>query len=68
MKAPWSLIPKERITSFDFEPTAADGNGAPRCISDKSGKATFHVAHDERASSLHQPLAEFVDRFRFDNM
>jgi len=68
LKAPWALLPAERLTAFDFEPTSSDGKGLPRCISDKTGTAPFYVAHDERASSLHKPLAEFVERYRFDNM
>ena len=68
LKAPWSLLPRERVKPFDFEPTNADGQGLFRCISDKAGPAPFYVARDERASSLHKPLPEFIRRYRFDSM
>lgn len=68
LKEPWSLLPAERLTTFDFEPTGANGTTLPLCISDKTGTAKFFVAHDERASSFHKPLTDFVDRYGFDNM
>lgn len=68
LKEPWSLLPAERLTTFDFEPTSADGESLPLCISNKVGKAQFFVAHDERASSFQKPLADFVDRYAFNNM
>lgn len=68
LKAPWSLLPPERLCSFDFEPTRGGAEKLPLCISDKAGTAPFFVAHDERASSLHQPLAEFVERYGFKAM
>lgn len=68
LKEPWSLLPPERITTFDFEPTGQEGDQPPLCVSDKEGKADFFVAYDERASSFHKPLPEFVDRYAFDGM
>ena len=68
LKAPWALLPTERLTTFDFEPTGADEDKLPLCISNKTGTAQFYVANDERASSLHKPLVNFIDRFRFDSM
>lgn len=67
LKEPWSLLPAEAITTFDFEPTA-DGGTMPLCVSNKTGTAQFFVAFDERASSFHRPLADFVGRYAFDNM
>jgi FkbM family methyltransferase len=67
LKEPWSLIPAETITKFNFEPTA-DGGTLPLCISNKSGMAQFFVAFNERDSSFHQPRADFVDRYAFDDM
>ena len=68
LKEPWSLLPAGLLTTFDFEPTSADGESLPLCISNKTGKAQFFIAHDERASSFHKPLANFVDRYAFNNM
>jgi FkbM family methyltransferase len=68
LKEPWSLLPAELLTTFDFEPTNAEGESLPLCISNKVGKAQFHVAHDERASSFQKPLADFVERYALDNM
>lgn len=68
LKEPWALLPTERLTVYHFEPTHSNGQGRPLCISDKTGTAPFYVAHDERASSLHKPLADFIDRFRFNSM
>lgn len=68
LKEPWALLPAERVSIFDFEPTNADGETLPICVSNKMGKAQFFVAHDERASSLHKPLADFVERYAFDSM
>lgn len=68
LKEPWSLLPPEHVTTFDFEPTVANGTTLPLCISDKTGTAQFFVAHDERASSFHKPLADFVGRYGLDNM
>lgn len=68
LKEPWALLPAERLTAFDFEPTHFNGQQRPLCISDRTGLAPFYVAHDERASSLHKPLADFIDRFRFNGM
>lgn len=63
LKAPWRYLPLEFVDKFDFEPTADTETGLPICVSDRLGVADFHVAHDERASSFHEPCAEFVDRF-----
>lgn len=68
LKAPWNLLPKERLATFNFEPTHSDGRELPLCISDKTGAAPFYLAKDQRASSLHKPLADFIDRFGFDSM
>jgi FkbM family methyltransferase len=68
LKAPWALLPPERLSSFSFEPTDAPAGSLPRCVSDKTGTSPFYVAHDERASSLHKPLADFVKRYAFENM
>jgi len=68
LKAPWALLPTERLTTFDFEPTRFDGENLPLCISNQTRTAPFYVTNDERGSSLHKPLAAFIDRFRFDSM
>jgi FkbM family methyltransferase len=67
LKEPWSFIPAEMITMFDFEPTADSGT-LPLCISNKTGTAPFFVAFNERDSSFHQPCNDFVDRYAFDEM
>jgi hypothetical protein len=67
LKEPWSLLPAETINKFDFEPTAGDGT-LPLCVSNKSGKASFYVAFNERDSSLHQPCTDFIARYAFDDM
>jgi FkbM family methyltransferase len=63
LKAPWSLLPKAHLRKFDFEPTDGAASGLPLCISNRSGRAPFNVAHDERGSSFHAASAEFVKRF-----
>jgi len=68
LKEPWSLLPDGRVKTFDFEPTSHGGGQLPLCVSNQSGKALFYVANDERASSFHKPLTEFVDRYGFDGM
>lgn len=67
LKKPWSLLPAGAVTTFDFEPTVG-GDALPLCVSNKIGDAPFFVAFDERASSFHKPLADFVDRYAFDSM
>lgn len=68
LKAPWSLLPPERLSTFNFEPTDSDVGSLPLCISNRTGTAPFFVAHDERASSFHKPLKDFVDRYGFNSM
>ena len=62
LKDPWQYLPEQHLTKFNFEPTGDDG-GLPVCVSDKSGVVDFHIAKDERASSLHEACATFVERF-----
>jgi hypothetical protein len=68
LKAPWKYLPPDRLKICDFEPTLAEAGKKPLCISNQTGTAPFFVARDERASSLHQPEADFVRRFGFDSM
>ena len=68
LKTPWSLLPAESLRTYGFEPTTPDPNGGPLCISNRNGRATFYVAKDERASSLHRALESFVARFGYDGM
>lgn len=68
LKEPWALLPAEHLSTFDFEPTNTNGEILPLCVSNRTGKAVFFVAHDERASSFHKPLAGFVDRYALDSM
>lgn len=68
LKEPWALLPAERVSTFDFEPTRGGNGGLPLCVSDRSGEASFFVAHDERASSFHKPLPEFVARYALGGM
>lgn len=63
LKYPWDTLPLEYIRKFNFEPTDAGGSGLPLCISNHNEQAQFHVAHDERASSLHEPSSAFAERF-----
>lgn len=68
LKEPWALLPTEHLTTFDFEPTNTNGEILPLCVSNRTGIAEFFVAHDERASSFHKPLADFVDRYALNSM
>ena len=70
LKDPWALVPASYIETITFEPTTttADGRQLPRCISNRSGKASFNVAFDERSSSLHQPSSAFMTRFAMDQL
>jgi FkbM family methyltransferase len=62
LKRPWRLLPATHLRKFDFEPT--HGNGAlPVCVSNRTGRAQFFVARDERGSSFHKPLEAFAERF-----
>jgi FkbM family methyltransferase len=67
LKEPWSLIPAEGISKFEFEPTGTKGV-LPLCVSNKSGSAEFFVAVNERDSSFHQPRADFIGRYGFEEM
>ncbi|MGE0268314.1 MAG: FkbM family methyltransferase [Candidatus Omnitrophota bacterium] len=62
LKHPWDIIPENRLEKFCIEPTE-DVDELPLCISNRSGRAPFHIAHDERGSSLHAPSMEFVSRY-----
>jgi len=68
LKRPWSLLPANHVRKFDFEPTGAGGGRLPVCISNRSGRAQFLVARDERASSFHRALPEFAERFGMQSM
>jgi FkbM family methyltransferase len=63
LKAPWSVLPPERVRAFPFEPTGKHDRGLPLCVSNRNGRAQFHVAGDERASSFHVAIGEFAERF-----
>ncbi len=63
LKYPWDTLPAAHLRKFDFEPTDAGAGGLPLCVSNHEGQTKFYVAHDERASSLHEPSEEFADRF-----
>jgi hypothetical protein len=63
LKRPWSLLPAGQLRKFDFEPFDAATGGPPLCISNRSGRAPFHVARDERGSSFHLAVDAFVERF-----
>ena len=63
LKRPWSLLPANRVRTFDFEPTAGPGGTLPQCVSNREGEASLYIARDERASSLHRPVAQFAERF-----
>lgn len=62
LKEPWSHIPEAFMSRFSIEPTDA-GEGLPLCLSNRTGKSKFYVAHDERGSSLHEPLTAFAERY-----
>jgi FkbM family methyltransferase len=63
LKRPWSMLPAAQLRKFEFEPTDGATGGVPLCISNLSGRSAFHVARDERASSFHQAMPAFVERF-----
>ncbi|MCX5855332.1 MAG: FkbM family methyltransferase [Deltaproteobacteria bacterium] len=68
LKHPWKHLPSDRLKICDFEPTRSDEGKLPLCISNETGTAPFFVASDERASSFHKPVSDFVHRFGFDSM
>lgn len=68
LKKPWKYLPADRLKTCDFEPTHADEGKLPVCISNQTGTAFFFVARDDRASSLHKPVPDFVHRFGFESM
>lgn len=63
LKLPWSMLPHDRLRVFPFEPTGEHERGLPICVSNRNGRAVFHLAGDERASSFHPAIREFADRF-----
>ncbi len=65
LKFPWENLPIKWLHKIDFEPCTSD---LPVCVSDKVGRADFFVAHDERASSLHEANLAFVERFAQESM
>ncbi|MEJ0084665.1 MAG: FkbM family methyltransferase [Pseudomonadota bacterium] len=67
LKLPWSLLPAAQLRKFDFEPVGEQG-GALLCISNRIGHALFYVARDERGSSFHVPLGDFVQRFAMHSL
>jgi hypothetical protein len=68
LKAPWKLLPADRLSTFSFEPTGPAAGKAATCISNATRTAPFFVARDERASSLHKPIPDFVERYGFAGM
>lgn len=68
LKTPWKLLPSERLRTINFEPTHFNSGKPSLCISNRSRTAPFFVAQDKSASSLHQPLSDFVDRYGFEGM
>lgn len=62
LKEPWQYIPEDMMARISIEPTD-QRVGLPVCISNRLGKGKFYVAHDERGSSLHEPLNTFAQRF-----
>lgn len=62
LKKPWRVLPPTQLRKFDFEPTQGDG-ALPLCVSNRTGRAQFFVARDERASSFHRPVSAFAERF-----
>ena len=68
LKKPWKHLPPDRLKTCDFEPTRSDEGKLPLCISNETGTAPFFVARDERASSFHKPVSDFVHRFGLDSM
>lgn len=65
LKAPWPLLPPDRVRKFDFEPDPAAA-ARPVCVSDRSGPARLFVARDRRSSSLHEASTVFNRRFGSD--
>jgi len=69
LKAPWSLIPEDRLAKRDFDPeTTGGGAQLPVCISDRQGAAKFNIALDPRGSSLHAANAAFIERFAMPSL
>jgi FkbM family methyltransferase len=68
LKLPWSVLPPQRLRAFPFEPTGGHDRRLPLCVSNRSGRASFHVARDERASSFHRALGEFAERFGMSSL
>jgi hypothetical protein len=66
LKHPWTLLPADRIQKIDIEPDDREGEGTPRCASDRSGRGRLFVARDPRSSSLHRASEPFVRRFGND--
>ncbi len=63
LKAPWSFLPEGALKKFNVEPTQEDRENSFICISNNCLNKVFNVANDERASSLHLPSHQFVERF-----
>ena len=64
LKYPWTLLDTSNLELLAIEPTGSH-NEKPLCVSNKVvDDAIFNVAIDERASSLHKPSQDFMDRFK----
>lgn len=70
LKEPWKYLPDKALKLFDFEPLE-DGIGQhklPLCISNTIGESPFYVANNDRDSSFHKALSEFVSRYNYESM
>lgn len=68
LKAPWCFVDNACMETYAIEPTGTGSGKLPLCISNRIGKSKFYVAHDERGSSLHEPLPAFAKRFGQDSI
>ena len=70
LKDPWKYLPDGAFKLFGFEPLDEDHNKEklPLCISNSIGISPFYVANNERDSSFHKVLSEFVLRYNMEGM
>jgi FkbM family methyltransferase len=68
LKRPWRLLPGDKMRKFDFEPTQESQDQLPVCVSNRTGRSQFHVAHDERGSSFHLASRAFAERFGMQSL
>ncbi len=68
LKKPWRLLPHGSLVHLAFDGDAGENPGFNICLSDHNGEMPFHVADDERGSSLLAPNPGFIARYGLSSL